>query len=277
MDGRIVPGACGEKGLTDLINLSKFSGTLGAGALAAVLLATPSLAGDSPPGIEFELGGGGAVAPRYEGSSDYLLSPYPTFRLKRLTFSNGFQIGGGDGMGLSFYPSFAYRGARKAADTLALTGLADVDAAVELGLGASYTTPGFRVFSEIRRGVTGHDGFVGEIGADLIMRPADKLTLSAGPRASFADGAYMDTYFSVTAAEAVASGLPQFDAGPGFKSVGAEAKLRYDFAPNWAVESSASYNRLIGDASNSPVTGIGSRDQYGFRLGLVRSFRIDFR
>lgn len=239
------------------------------------LAAAPAAAGDRP-GIEFELGGGGAVAPRYEGASDYLFSPYPTFRLKRLTFSNGFQIGGGDGMGLSLYPSFAYRGARKAADTPALTGLADVDRTVELGLGAAYATPGFKVFGEVRKGIGGHDGYVGEIGVDMVSHPSASLTLSAGPRASFASGDYMQTYFGVTAAESIASGLPQYNARAGFKSVGVEASARYDVTTNWAVESSAGYNRLIGDAADSPVTGVGSRNQFNARLGLVRRFRLDF-
>lgn len=237
--------------------------------------AAPASASDTP-GIEFELGGGGNVAPRYEGSSDYFLSPYPTFRLKRLTLPNGFQIGGGDGMGLSFYPSFNFRGARKAADTPALTGLADVEAAVELGLGASYATPGFKVFGEVRRGVTGHEGYVGEFGADMSFQPAERLTVAAGPRISFADGEYMDRYFSVTAAEAIASGLPQFDAGAGFKTVGAEVSARYEMGADWALESAARYDRLVGDAGDSPVTGIGSRNQFGVRIGLVRHFRIDF-
>lgn len=246
-----------------------------AAIVVAIAQASPAAANDAP-GIEFEVGGGGTVAPRYEGSSDYLLSPYPTFRLKRLTFSNGFQIGGGDGMGLSFYPSFGFQGARKAADTPALAGLNDVGAAVELGAGVSYTAPGFKVFGEVRRGVTGHDGYVGEIGADLVARPTNRLTVSAGPRASFAGNGYMDTYFGVSAAESARSVLPRFDPGSGFKSVGLEASARYDMSDNWSVESSAGYNRLIGDAADSPVTGLGSRDQFTARIGLVRHFRLDF-
>lgn len=239
------------------------------------LSAAPAVAGNAP-GIEFELGGGASVAPRYEGASAYLFSPYPTFRLKRLTFSNGFQIGGGDGTGLSFYPSFRFRGARKAADTPALTGLADVDPAVELGLGVSYATPGFRAFVEVRRGLTGHDGYVGEFGGDLSFRPADRLTLSAGPRFSFAGGDYMNTYFGVSAAESVASGMAQFSPRSGFKSAGAEVSARYEMGDNWALEGSARYDRLVGDAAASPVTAAGTRNQFGFRLGIVRRFRLDF-
>lgn len=242
----------------------------------AAFLAGPAAADGSAPGIEFELGGGGVVAPRYEGASDYLLSPYPTFRLKRLTLPNGFQIGGGDGMGLSFYPSFTFRGERKAADNPELAGLDDVDSAVELGAGVGYATPYWKVFAEVRRGFSGHEGYVGEIGADLVAYPTDRLSVSVGPRASFADGAYMDTYFGVSASEAQNSGLTEFDAGAGFKSIGVEASARYALLDAWAVESSAGYNRLVGDAADSPVTGIGSRDQFSFRLGVVREFKVDF-
>lgn len=246
-------------------------------AVAVLYSATnlPARANDAP-GIEFEVGGGGSVVPRYEGSSDYLFSPYPTFRLKRLTLSNGFQIGGGDGMGLSFYPSFAFIGARKAADTPALTGLGDVDRTIELGAGVAYTAPGFKVFGEVRKGFGGHDGYVGEIGADMVMQPSDRLTLAAGPRATLAGGDYMDTYFGVSAAESIASGMPEFDPRGGFKSVGVQASARYDVTENWALESSAGYSRLVGDAANSPLTGAGSRDQFNFRLGVVREFRLDF-
>lgn len=228
------------------------------------------------PGVEFELGLGGTVAPRYEGSDSYLLSPWPIVRLKRLTLPNGFQIGGGDGMGFSVRPSFRFLSDRRAADIPALTGLTDIGAAFELGAGASYTQSNWRVFGDVRRGVTGHDGFVGELGVDLIARPIEALTVHAGPRASFADGEYMATYFGVTAAESAASGLPAFAPGGGFKSVGLEIGARYDFNSAWAVEGKAAYSKLIGDAGASPVTALGSDNQFTVRLGLIRSFSVDF-
>jgi len=245
-------------------------------SLAILGSAGGTRAENSPPGIEFELGAGGQVAPRYEGASDYLFSPFPTFRLQRLTLPNGFQIGGGDGMGLSFYPSFGFRGARKAADSPALAGLDDVDTALELGAGVAYTTARAKLFGEVRRGFGGHEGYVGEIGADFFMYPADRLSLSVGPRVSFADAEYMNTYFGVSGAEANASGLSAFDAGAGIKSVGAEAGARYEIAADWAIEGTAAYSRLTGDAASSPVTGVGSRNQFSFRLGAVRKFRFDF-
>jgi len=225
------------------------------------------------PGIEFELGGGANAAPRYEGSSEILLSPYPIVRLKRLTLPNGFQIGGGREGGFSVSPSFAVRGERTARDTPALTGLADVDLAVEVGVEASYEAQWLRLHANLRRGFGGHHGWTGEAGIDAVVRPEEGLKLYAGPRISYADNGYMDTYFSVPAGT---PGFATFDASAGIKSWGVEAGMRFDVSEGWAVEGMAGYHRLIGDAGASPVTAVGSRDQFHVRFGVLRKFRIDF-
>ena len=93
---------------------------------------------------------------------------------------------------------------------------------------------------------------------------------------SFADAEYMNTYFGVSAAETKTSGFSAFDAGAGFKSVGIATSARYEITSNWAIEGEAAYDRLVGDAAASPVTGVGSRDQFSFRLGAVRKFKLDF-
>lgn len=260
--------------------MTRFSNAIFAGVLAGgtvMSLAMDATAQDfgaaNAPGIEFRLGGGGQLQPRYEGSSDYIVSPRPIIRLDRLTFPNGFQIGGDDGRGFSIGPSFNFRGERDAADTPELAPLNDIDWALEVGLEAAYETDLFRVHANVRRGFNGHEGWVGEAGADLIARPVDGLRLYAGPRVSYADDTYMETYFSVPAGTA---GISEFDASGGFKSYGVEVGARYDFNANWSVEGEATYNRLTGDAGDSPVTAIGSRDQYTVGIGLVRKFRIDF-
>lgn len=256
---------------------SALAGAMTAATMTMMLPASAQADGrgipPSPPGIEFELGGGGNVAPRYEGASDILVSPYPIVRLKRLTLPNGFQIGGAREGGFSVSPSFAVRGKRTAADTPALTGLSDVDLAVELGLEASYEAEWFRLHANLRRGLGGHQGWTGEAGIDAVVRPESGLKLHAGPRISYADNDYMDTYFSVPAGTA---GFATFDASPGIKSWGVEAGMRFDVSDGWAVEGTAAYDRLIGDAGASPVTAVGSRDQYRVRFGVVRKFRIDF-
>lgn len=228
------------------------------------------------PGIVFELGGGLSMAPSFEGSDRYEIGGYPMVRFERLTFGNGFTLGGGDGQGLSFIPSFRYIGKRSSADDPALTGLNDVGASFEAGASARYTFGNASVFSTLRYGIVGHNGWVGEFGGDLTFKPLTHTTLSAGPRVSVASGKYMQRQFGVTAGEAAAFGSQPFNASAGFKSVGAELALRHDFNDQWAAESGLGYARLVGDAANSPVTAVGSRDQYTLKFGLVRKFRIDF-
>lgn len=245
--------------------------------LAVSYISTPASAQPLlSSGLEFELGAGLLVAPSYEGSSDYQVSAYPVIGFGYLALDNGFTLGGGDGQGFSVRPSFRYLAAREAKNSPALMGLTDTDAAVELGGGFKYTFGSASAFADVRYGITGHNGFVGELGADYILHPAENTTVTAGPRVSWASNNYMDEYFSVSAAEASASGFVEFDAGPDLKSIGFEAAVRYEFNENWAVESGAGYNRLVGDAASSPTTNVGSKNQYMARIGLVRKFRIDF-
>ncbi len=240
------------------------------------LMGAASAQDATAPGIGFELGLGGVVAPSYEGSNRYLLSPYPIISFNYLRLGNGFSLGGGDGQGLSFRPSFGYIGERDASDEPALAGMNTVDDSIELGAGLKYTTGPISVFADLRYGVTGHNGVVGEIGADYAIKPNDALTLSLGPRLSFASSSYMNTYFGVTAAESVTSGFAAYNAGGGIKSAGIAANARYDFNQNWAGEAGASWNRLVGDAADSPLIAVGSRDQFTAKIGLIRKFQFDF-
>ena len=258
-------------GMTSPLRQRRFPILLSALSLA---LAGPALAQDAPdPGIEFEAGGGISVDPAYEGSSTYVLSPWPIIRLKRMTLPGGFTIGGKDG-GFSVKPSFRLLSARTGKDFPALRGLGRVDDAFELGLGASYTAQYWSVFAQARHGITGHDGIVGEAGADAILRPMDGLKLTAGPRLSFASKDYMKTYFGVTPAQSATSGLARHVAGAGVKSVGAEVGFRYDMDEDWALEGAASYARLVGDAGKSPITKAGSKDQFGVRIGIFRAIEL---
>ena len=99
--------------------------------------------------------------------------------------------------------------------------------------------------------------------------------MSVGPRVYLASDDYMDTYFGVTAAEAATSGLPAFDPDGGVKGVGVEAEARYALTRHWAIRGKAGYERLLGDAADSPISRAGSRDQFNAALGLTYRFGID--
>jgi outer membrane protein len=244
-------------------------------AFAIAFAPASASADETGPGISFELGGGVQVLPSYEGADSFAVGGFPIIKFNRLELRNGFTMGGPQ-TGLGFRPSFAVKGDRKAADHPELKGLNPIDTAVEIGIGLDYEIDAARFHGDIRRGVTGHEGVIAEAGVQLIARPVDGLTVSAGPRVSFADAEYMSTYFGVTAGEAAASGRSAYNAGGGVKSAGVEARLRYEFTNDWGVEGAVAWDRLVGDAADSPIVATGSADQFSGRIGLFRKFTVNF-
>lgn len=227
------------------------------------------------PGISFELGAAGKVAPRYFGASKLVLSPVPLFRLKRLELPNGFTIGGGSDEGFSLSPSIDVIGKRSIANSPELTGLNTIDTAVELGVKAQYQMGNFRVSGAVRQGLGGHKGVRAELGADAIFKAGDQWTFHGGPRLNFGSSKFTNTYFGVTAAEASAL-YPATTASGGLYSAGLEAGVRFQVDDNWAVEAGAGWSRLTGDAARSPITAQGSKNQYNASFDVVRRFDIGF-
>lgn len=225
----------------------------------------------------FELGISGIVSPEYLGSDEYQINPSPIISVEYLNLPGIGSFGGKDGLGLSIGPSFDYIGDRDASDYSELTGLDDLDATYELGLKASYEWQSAEVYGAVRYAFGGADGFVGDIGANLIARPTERLVLKAGPTASFASSDYMDSYFGVSARESVASGfrLGAYDPDGGFKSVGVAASARYEIFTDWFINADAKYDRLVGDAKDSPIVQAGDENQYFFGLGVSKRFSLD--
>ncbi|MEO0976306.1 MAG: MipA/OmpV family protein [Pseudomonadota bacterium] len=225
-----------------------------------------------------DLGLGAIVKPRYESADSYLVYPMPIISVGRFYLPGlGQVVDGRRRAGVFFFPSFNYIGERKASDSTDLTGTDTIDWAVELGLGGGFRTEHFRAFAELRQGINGHTGQVGQLGIDGILYPGDKWEFSFGPRASFASGEYMDTYFGVSSREAANSGgrLTQYDPGAGFKSIGVAARGSYDWNDDVRLHIRGGYDRLVGDAADSPIAEAGSKDQFSIGLGVSYRFAFD--
>ena len=77
----------------------------------------------------------------------------------------------------------------------------------------------------------------------------------------------------VAPADAVPSGLPAYDPGGGIHAYGATASAITQFSPRWGLSAYAKYDRLTGDAADSPIVlTYGSRDQISFGAGLTYTF-----
>ena len=231
--------------------------------------------GENGEDIVLEVGGGILTRPEYESSDDYTLRPWPVVDLNFLRLPYLGTFGGGPESGLKFSPSFRIISERDDDDHSDLTGLGDVDLAVEVGGTAAYRYEMLRGVFTIRRGFGGHEGFVGETGVDLITEPVPKLDFTIGPRVHFADSDYLETDLGGAPAQSAASGLPIFDPDGGVKGFGVEAGAQYALTRHWSVVGKAGYERLVGDAADSPITGLGSEDQFTAALGATYRFGLD--
>ncbi|MCQ0987330.1 MipA/OmpV family protein [Jiella marina] len=240
----------------------------------APMPATVDYGGDD---FVFELGIKGLVEPDFLGSDDYRIVPAAIFSVEYLNLPGIGSFGGPDGLGFSIGPSFNYIGERTSNDYPVLNGLDDVDATYEAGIKVSYEWEYAEVYGAVRYAFGGAEGVVGDAGANLIARPTDYLTFKLGPTVSFASESYMDDYFSVSPAESIASGgrFGTYDAGGGFKSVGVAASARYEFYTDWFLNADASWDKLVGDAADSPIVEAGDDDQYTFSLGISKRFSLD--
>ena len=159
--------------------------------------------------------------------------------------------------------------------------LDDVELALELGGFVGIETPfGNLPEGRLRADLTLRQDVLGSHSGLLITPEIDyffavNFMFRVGLRASatWANDDYVDTYFSIDAQDSLVSGLDKFEGDAGFKDVGVEIYSILSFSPTWGVFTRFAYNRLLGDAADSPlVDDVGSADQYGFGGGVFYRF-----
>lgn len=248
-------------------------------ALALILAATTAGAQDLTYGddrvstsgglsFNFRAGVGVQSSPDYFGASTSSTGATGSFEFGSLNIF-GRCFGCDDTQGFGPTGSFRYIGARDGEqDVLPDSPLSDIDAAIEVGGGLSYTSDTVTAFAVVRRGFGGHTGYVAEIGGDYIVPLAENLSLSVGPRVLAGDDTYVQTYFGTDAGFAGPTPTPALSGG--LVSRGVEIAATYDFDANWGVTAKARYDQLLGDAADSSIST--SDDQTTLSLVLTRNF-----
>ena len=175
--------------------------------------------------------------------------------------------------GLSFGPVVNWEGKRTAGDVGA--DLPKVGFTIEPGVFVAFQpSEGFRIRTEVRKGLGGHKGWIAMTSADVIVRDGDEWLFSIGPRVTWSDNRYHDAWWGVTPADALASGLPAYDPDGGIHAYGATASVLKQLGPRWGIATYAKYDRLTGDAAGSPIVRqLGSRNQ--FMGGLALTYILD--
>lgn len=229
------------------------------------------------------IGGAVIALPEYEGSKDYRALFQPMVSLgksgpaRRFTSRN-------DNISFGLIDTGAFRAGptgkivfgRDSNDYSQLRGLDDLRWGVELGGFAEvYPTDWMRVRGEVRHGIRAHNGVVADVAVDAFTDVTPDIRISGGPRASYGNGKYNETYFGVTPEESIASGLSEYDAGSGFKSVGVGGAVTWKATDKVETSLFGEYGRLVDEAAKSSlVEERGDKNQ--FTVGVSATYRFDF-
>lgn len=259
-------------------------------ALLRFLLPLAALAAFQPARAdELVIGIGAGYAPQFEGSNDYQAFPLPSFSyendyLSIKTNQLGLEADLIPGKAFGAGPIVQYDFGRdpEEIDNRVVARLTAIDPAVraggfveaalpagDLGIGPMFLNA--RISAVQAFGDT-NDGFVadGSLGMFTLAGP---WSLGASLTAAYGDEEHMRDFFSVSALDSLASGLPRFDAQAGIKDIGAEAFVGYALDEKWSVSVFGKVSKLVGDASESPIVAIeGERNQ--FFIGASVSYKL---
>lgn len=227
------------------------------------------------PEWSVNVGAGIDFQPLYEGSGRYRILPAPVFdiRYRDIAF-----LSTGEGLGVNLLRGKTYRAGiaisydlgRDQHVTGRLNGIGSVGPAPEAKLFAEVAVLPFVIAANIRRGIGGHDGWIGDLGVYMPIVGTKELAVFLGPAVTYADDRYMRSYFSINQVQAAHSGLPLYHATGGVKNVNFGLSAIYHFTDKWFLDADFGVERLLGSAAGSPI--VESRYQFGSTIILGYEF-----
>lgn len=251
---------------------------------------------DAFEGDHLAIGLGAAYVPSYDGSDDYTVTAFPLvqgslggIRLSPRAAGVAIDVIPDDDEGphFSFGPTVRLR-ANRTHDVKdpVVELLPELDTALEIGPTVGVSFPAvLNPYDSLSFGLDARWDVLGAHDGMVIAPTASYTTpFSAGVAAmlsfgaEWADESFMDYYYSIDAAGATASGLPQFDAEAGFRSVNTQLMVGFDLSGDLrdgglALFAVGGYGRLLGDAADTPITELrGSADQFTAGAGVAYTF-----
>jgi len=228
------------------------------------------------------LGMGVALRPDYPGSRSLVGAAVPSVDLRWRDTLFLSTMGGMPSLGANLIsesnwragPVVRLRYPRRESANAVLRGMGNVDWAPEIGGFLEYRAGFLRLGGEVRGGTGGHDGIVAELRADAVLRPAEGMVLSFGPRLNLGDESFSKRYFGVDPLQSARTGYPAYSPGGGVTSVGAAIFASYALTSRLSLTGIVEFNRLQGGAADSPLvrSGRGDPNQVFTALSLTYSF-----
>lgn len=237
------------------------------------------------PGVtNIRVGLGPILTPAYHGSDDYKVKAAPviSFRYRDLiqVDNNRIRVNvfGRDSIieseNFKAGPLLRLDFGRDESDSPDLAGLGEVGTSLELGAFASYTAGPVRARVRLRQDViSGHSGMtvIGDVSVAIYRD--ERLAVTGTGHMTYADNSYMDSFFSVTAAQALTSGLAAYDAGSDLRDIGISFGANYFVSDTWSVLAHAGFEKIMGDAKDSPIVSVqGSSNQFTAGIFAIYTF-----
>ncbi|WP_030541325.1 MipA/OmpV family protein [Sphingobium sp. DC-2] len=236
-------------------------------AVALAMTLAPSVAGAqdiADPAREqvrqsadrFIVGVGVAATPARQGGDDYRVLPIPMIDI----VSGPFFVNLRNGVGVKVIdtPGFAIGGS-----VTIMPGYRRQD--VPEGIDRYRVGAGGRLFATVNAGgallsVGGTQGFAGstkgtiaDVSVSYPVVASERLVVIPALVATWANKKHNDRYFGISSRESVASGLPEYRLGSGFKDVSIGITANYRLTDRINLSASGGVTRLVGDAKDSPL------------------------
>jgi outer membrane protein len=279
-------------------------------AVLGLTLAMPAAAQEAPlppappptidtDGDSITIGAGVAVLPDYEGSNDYRFVPAPgaigTYKgFSFLLAGNRLSI---DVIPNKPGPSFDFqfgpvavvnfnRTSLKSIDDPRVRALGKLDTAIELGGYVGFGKTGvitspydkLSVSVSYRHDVTDtHDSYVLTPTINYVTPLSTKAAIGLFGSADRVGTGYAQTYYAVRPGQVLASGLPAYTPGKGWKSYSLGAVGTYaltgDLLHGFKLVAGGTYSRMLDEIGQSPLVAIaGRKRQWLGAVGLAYTF-----
>lgn len=213
------------------------------------------------PGKDGGFIGVGAIATtQYQGSDERRTAYLPVAEYQ---WANGWFAGAGNGLGYNFSKESSMQyGARLTFDmgrdesrSIALRGMGDIAAKAEVGGFFNYNfAEGFTLSSSLRTG-SGKDnnGTLLDLGVGYSTKLNDRIRLSTGLNATWANSNYMQEYFGVSGSQATSSGYAVYTPNASLRDTRVRIGLTYQMDPRTSVTAAVSSSSLSDEAKRSPL------------------------
>lgn len=223
------------------------------------------------------LGAGVQAGPRYPGSHSIGYLPIPAVDIEyknRLFAKQDMPLGvyfindphWSAGLALQYDTT-----ERHSADDPHLAGLANLPMTPRAKLFAAYTISALTVSTSAAQDIGGHaEGLVIDVNAIATLPLGTQWYLSAGPGVTWGNGQYQSTFFGITPAQNLASGLPNYTAHAGVNNVYLSLEADYLITKHWTATVNVKIAELQGSAARSPITE--SRQQTTSTLSLTYTY-----